>query len=128
MTHAILMQTTPEEIRFSKRMSAKYGRDMSIYEVPLKNFVSVDSNLIEKKVASLVIEGAVDEAGFWRNLVYMHTMTAEIEEVPIHSMRNYKVRRGQQAGSEKEESGGSISRVKLDVSGKDKERYVYLTV
>ncbi len=113
---------------FEKRMSERYGRDMTLRGVPLKNFVKVDTGLIETKVASMIIEGANDEAGFYPKLVRMHEMSSEKEVLPISSMRDYKVRRGRFAGSQLEESGGKTSQVTLDVTNEKSIRYVYLAI
>ena len=118
----------PEVKQFEEIMSEKYKKQITLRDIPLKEVVDVNSSLLETKVATLIMEGAVDEAGYWRNIVNVHHMTAEKEEVPLTSMRDYKVRTGQFNGSEQEESGGKVQTISLDVSEETKERYLYVRI
>ncbi|WP_415283899.1 hypothetical protein [Candidatus Nitrososphaera sp. FF02] len=114
--------------RFERSMSDKFGRQVAISGIPLKNFVDVDSGLLEKKVNSLIMQGATDEAGYWRDIARVYTMTTPIEVVGLHSMRDYKVRTGKMSRAALEEAGGKIDSVTLDVSNDEKIRYLYLEI
>lgn len=123
-----VMKNDPELKRFETTMSERYGRDVKLRSIPLKEFVSAATGLLEQKISDLVLEGSVDEAGYWRDIVHLHPMQGEKEIVPIFSSRDFIVRRGQFSKAGKEESGGKVGTVTLDVSNEDKERYVYLAI
>src|SRR5581483_3218267 len=109
-------------------MTERFGRSMTVRNTPLKEFVAVDTGLLEVKVSDLVMQGAYDEAGYWRDIAFLYPMTAEKEEVQLISMRNYAVRTGKLTRKSKEESGGKVDRIELDVSNEKNDRYVYLQV
>lgn len=114
--------------RFERRYSEQKGRQVTLRDIPLKDFVDADTNIFEKKVTSLIIEGATDKADYWRDIVHVYPMTSEVEVVPVPSMRQFKVRRGQFSKTGKQETGGRVAEVTLDVRDEDKERYCYFEI
>lgn len=119
----------PETQRFLKRYSEAHGdRQVALRDVPLKNFVDVDSNLLETKVSQLFLKGAGEASGFWSDLINVVQLSAPIEEVPIISERDFEVRTGKITTAKLEESGGSVSRVQLDTTNDEHIRYTLIKV
>lgn len=107
-----------------KEKNSKYR---TIFEMPLEEVLNVSPTLTEDKVAALILQGAWDEAGFWKDLIQIHQMTGEKEEVPMISMRDFAVRRGEVSGSEKEAAGGKYTAVSLSVAEELDDRYMLVT-
>jgi hypothetical protein len=119
---------TPEVKAFEQRMSDKYGRQVALRDIPIKNFVDTTTGLLQTKVASLVMRGATDEGGFWQNLINVVQMTSPKQDYPIISQRDFKVRKGKMPRTGNEQSGGKFRKVSLDTTDDHKIRYVYLEV
>lgn len=120
--------TSPEVERFVKNYSERLGRQVALRDIPIKNFVDVDSKLLETKVSSLFMQGATDAAGFWPELINVVNTSAPKEEVPIVSDRDFEVRTGKVSGAALEGSGGKVRSVELDTTDDEKIRYVLLNI
>src|SRR2546422_10850280 len=97
---------SPEVERFEKTYSERIGKATKLQDIPIKNFVDTTSGLLETKVMSLVLAGATDAAGFWPELIKTVQLTAPKQDVPIISMRDFKIRKGKMSLAQLEESGG----------------------
>lgn len=120
--------TSKEVERFTKRYSEEKGRDVAFRDIPIKNFVDVASGLLETKVSQLFMKGAADEAGFYSSLIRVVNMTSPIQQVPIVSQRDVKIRKGKISGAALEGSGGKVRSVKLDTTDDEKIRYALLNI
>lgn len=110
-----------------KHLEEKLGR--SIFDIPLKEVVSIDANILAQRVLASVLRGAWDEAGFWRDLIRVEDMgNNEKMEVPIITMRDFKRVRGTVGGASKVFGGGQYTRVGLDVSKENTDYYVHVAI
>jgi len=114
--------TDPE----TKRLEEKLGRN--IFDIPLAEVLSVDSNILEQKVAATVLQGAWDEASFWKDIVRIEPMgNTEKMELSIITMRDFQRRRGHVGGAGRVAGGGQYTRVALDVSKENTDYYLHVS-
>jgi len=109
-----------------KKLEEKLGRPIS--SIPLKEVVSVDAGLVTDAVSRVVMRGAEDEAGYWREIISVRQMETEKEEIPLVTQRDFKVRTGHIDASGLEAAGGQFSRVSLDVSDEKTDHYLYCPI
>ena len=126
----MIMQTelTHEMRRFEHSYSNSVGRQVAFRDIPLKNFVDVSSDLLEKKVAGVFLRGAQDSAGFYANLIKVVNTTAAQQYVRIVSQRDIAVRKGKVGGAALEGSGGKVRRVLIDTTDDEKIRYALFNI
>lgn len=114
---------TPEVKRFEQ---AHGNRPLA--DVPMKNFVDATTGLLATKVSATFIRGALDAASFWQDLIEVVQLSSPIEEIPIISQRDFAIRTGRMPKTGIEESGGKLTKARLDTTNEDKIRYAYLQI
>jgi hypothetical protein len=81
---------TPEARTFFASMSERYGRNLSLRDVPLREFVDATPDLTRAKITDLVMRG-YNRHAYWSQLVKVYTMIEPIETLRLTNSNNFRV-------------------------------------